>query len=77
MDRQQWHAVDASASGPLCPADPILDVALADPDSTDPAVQGSRELVRLLAAEPCLKATVIQTVGLKGYDGIAAAIVSS
>ena len=54
----------------------VRDGKVADADSTDPAVLGSRRLVELLAAEPRLDATVIQTVGSKGYDGFALALVT-
>lgn len=49
--------------------------ALADETSADPSVRASRELVELLAAEPRLDATVVQTVGSKGWDGFAFAVV--
>jgi hypothetical protein len=49
---------------------------VADPDSTDPAVIGTRRLAELLAAEPSVDATMIQTVGSKGYDGFAMALVT-
>ncbi|MEU4314389.1 O-methyltransferase [Nocardia sp. NPDC024068] len=49
---------------------------LADDTSADPAVRASRELVELLATEPRLDATVIQTVGAKGWDGFAFAVVN-
>ncbi|MFC4373788.1 O-methyltransferase [Nocardia halotolerans] len=49
---------------------------LADEHSEDPNVRASRELVELLAAEPSLDATVIQTVGAKGWDGFAYAVVN-
>ncbi|MBF6352789.1 MULTISPECIES: O-methyltransferase [Nocardia] len=49
---------------------------LADETSDDPAVRASRELVDLLAGEPRLDATVLQTVGAKGWDGFAFAVVS-
>ncbi|WP_459547494.1 O-methyltransferase [Nocardia sp. X0981] len=49
---------------------------LVDEDSTDPAVRAGRELVRLLAEEPRLDATVVQTVGAKGWDGFAFAVVN-
>jgi len=42
---------------------------VADPDSRDADVQGVRKLADLIAAEPRLTATAIQTVGAKGYDG--------
>ena len=50
---------------------------VADPDSTDPSVLGTRELADLLASEPRVDATAVQTVGSKGYDGFAIALVTS
>jgi predicted O-methyltransferase YrrM len=44
--------------------------AVADADSSDPSVLGAREVIERVAAEPSLMATVIQTVGAKGYDGM-------
>jgi predicted O-methyltransferase YrrM len=49
---------------------------VADPDSTDPSVLGTRALAELLAAEPAVDATMVQTVGSKGYDGFALAVVT-
>ena len=49
--------------------------ALADPHSDDPRVRGVRALHELLAAEPSVRATTIQTVGAKGYDGFMLALV--
>ncbi|SOB85825.1 O-methyltransferase [Streptomyces sp. 1331.2] len=43
--------------------------AVADPDSTDPGVLGTRAVHELIAAEPRVTATSVQTVGSKGYDG--------
>jgi predicted O-methyltransferase YrrM len=43
--------------------------------STDRSVQGVRRFNELLAAEPRVSATAIQTVGSKGYDGFAIALV--
>ncbi|MFH8710270.1 O-methyltransferase [Streptomyces zaomyceticus] len=40
------------------------------PDPDDPAITGTRELFELVAAEPRLDATAVQTVGAKGYDGL-------
>ncbi|MCT2582812.1 O-methyltransferase [Actinophytocola gossypii] len=42
-----------------------------DPADTDPAVVGTRELGRMLSEEPRVSATMVQTVGSKGYDGFA------
>jgi predicted O-methyltransferase YrrM len=49
--------------------------AVADASSTDPDVQGVRRFYEVLAAEPRVSATAIQTVGSKGYDGYALALV--
>jgi len=46
-----------------------------DAHSTDPNVQGARRLTEVMAADPSVSATTIQTVGAKGYDGFAIAIV--
>ena len=48
-----------------------------DARSEDAGVQGMRRLNELLAAEPRLTATAIQTVGVKGYDGFAVALVTA
>ena len=47
-----------------------------DPDSEDVNVQGVRRFNEALAAEPRLSATIVQTVGVKGYDGLAIAVVN-
>jgi hypothetical protein len=39
-------------------------------------VQGVRRLNELLAAEKRVSATAVQTVGMKGYDGFAVALVT-
>lgn len=44
---------------------------VANAASTDESVRGVRRLNELMAAEPRVSATVIQTVGGKGYDGLA------
>lgn len=46
-----------------------------DARSENTAVQGTRRLIESISAEPLVSATVIQTVGMKGYDGFALAIV--
>jgi len=48
-----------------------------DATSTDPAIVGTRKLGRMLADEPRVDATMIQTVSGKGYDGFALALVTS
>ena len=46
-----------------------------DPESDDDRVQGTRRLFELLANEPRLDATAIQTVGAKHWDGFVLALV--
>jgi predicted O-methyltransferase YrrM len=49
--------------------------AVADPASTDETVQGIRRFNTALAAEKRVSATELQTVGSKGHDGFALALV--
>lgn len=49
--------------------------AIADPDQDDERVRASRDVLALLAAEPRLDATALQTVGSKGWDGFVMALV--
>ncbi len=49
--------------------------AVTDSSSTDPNVQGVRRFLELISSDPRLSATALQTVGSKGYDGFAIAIV--
>ncbi len=48
-----------------------------DATSTDPEVVGVRRCLDVLGAEPRLEATAVQTVGAKGYDGFAVALVTA
>jgi len=43
--------------------------------STDPKVQGTRAGLRMLGEDPRFDATALQTVGVKGWDGVALAVV--
>ncbi|HEY2195955.1 MAG TPA: O-methyltransferase [Actinomycetospora sp.] len=43
--------------------------AVADPADTSANAVGSREVTELVAADPRLEATALQTVGAKGWDG--------
>jgi predicted O-methyltransferase YrrM len=49
----------------------IRDGAVVNSKSSDPSVLGVRRLSELIAHEPRVSATAIQTVGSKGYDGFA------
>jgi predicted O-methyltransferase YrrM len=69
-------ALELSRPGTLIVADNVIrEGAVADAESEDEAVEGVRRFFELLAAEPRLTATAIQTVGRKGYDGLALALV--
>lgn len=50
--------------------------AVIDAASKDADVQGVRRVMEVLAKEPRVTATAIQTVGSKGYDGFAIAMVN-
>jgi predicted O-methyltransferase YrrM len=49
--------------------------AVIDANSKDASVQGIRRFNELLAREMSVSATAIQTVGSKGYDGLAMVVV--
>jgi predicted O-methyltransferase YrrM len=50
--------------------------AVSDPASSDASVQGVRRALAALAEDPRLVTTALQTVGSKGYDGLAIALVT-
>jgi predicted O-methyltransferase YrrM len=54
----------------------VREGAVAEPGSADPNVQAVRRYHEMVAAHPRLDATVIQTVGIKGYDGLSFARVT-
>lgn len=71
----RW-ALKLSRRGTLIIIDNVVrDGAVIDANSSDKDVQGARQLFELLAGEPQLSSTALQTVGTKGYDGFAMAIV--
>ena len=49
--------------------------AIVDAESADASVRAVRRFNEMLAAEPRVSATVVQTVGAKGYDGMAIAFI--
>jgi predicted O-methyltransferase YrrM len=72
----EW-ALKLSRRGTLIIADNVIRKgAVIDPASDDSRVQAVRRLHELIAAEPRVSATVIQTVGTKGYDGFTFALVT-
>jgi predicted O-methyltransferase YrrM len=48
---------------------------IADMANDDPALVGTRAMFDRLGSDPRLVATAIQTVGAKGWDGLAIALV--
>jgi len=74
-DYIEW-SLKLSRPGTLIVADNVVrDGKVTDPRNPDPNIQGVRRFTDLLAHEPRLSATVLQTVGSKGYDGFAIALV--
>jgi predicted O-methyltransferase YrrM len=68
-------ALDHSHPGSLIIADNVVrNGTLADATSVDPAAKAQRRLHEMLADEPRVTATTIQTVGSKGYDGFTIAL---
>ncbi len=63
-------ALSLSRVGSLIVADNVVRKgAVIDAESSDARVQGVRQFNELVAREPRLDATILQTVGSKGYDG--------
>ncbi|HYJ31674.1 MAG TPA: O-methyltransferase [Candidatus Binatia bacterium] len=74
-DYFQW-SLKLSRVGTIIVVDNVVrDGEVADASSTDASVVGSRRVLEAMAAEPRVSATAIQTVGVKGYDGFAMALV--
>jgi predicted O-methyltransferase YrrM len=71
----EW-AMKLSRIGSLIVVDNVVrSGGVIDAASDDKNIQGSRRLNEALGAEPRVSATAIQTVGSKGYDGLAIALV--
>lgn len=72
------RSLELARRGSLIIVDNVVrDGAVADPETDDPNVQGVRKLNELIAANPRVSGTVIQTVGSKGYDGFAMVLVTA
>ena len=75
-DYLAW-AIKLSRKGSVIVVDNVVrDGMLLDAATSDPDVQGMRRLFELLENEPRVTATALQTVGSKGWDGFAIAIVN-
>jgi predicted O-methyltransferase YrrM len=76
-DYFRW-AVKLSRRGSVIVVDNVVRKgAVIDAGSEDERVQGVRRFNELLAAEPRVTATAIQTVGNKGYDGFTLILVTA
>lgn len=70
-------ALQLSRPGSLIIVDNVVrNGAILQANSADPNIQGVRRFNELVAAEPRVMATAMQTVGSKGYDGFALIIVT-
>src|SRR6185437_2742821 len=70
-------ALKLSRPGTLILVDNIIrEGEVIDASSGDPRVHGARQLFEMLATEPRLQATALQTVGSKGHDGFVMAVVA-
>jgi predicted O-methyltransferase YrrM len=71
----QW-ALRFSRLGTVIVTDNVVrDGAVVDAHNSDPDIRGTRALFDMIASEPRLDATALQTVGGKGYDGFCLAVV--
>jgi predicted O-methyltransferase YrrM len=65
----EW-ALKLSRPGTVILVDNVVrDGAVADDENADPSIAGIRRMHEMLAENPRVAATAIQTVGVKGYDG--------
>ena len=73
----EW-AIKLSRPGTIIIGDNVIrDGDILDPKDSDPRIIGTRAFLEKLGSHPRLEATAIQTVGSKGYDGFAIALVKS
>jgi predicted O-methyltransferase YrrM len=73
----KW-CIKLSRRGTMLVADNVVRRgAVVDAASRDADVQGVRRFLELLSSDPRVSATAIQTVGSKGYDGLALAVITA
>ena len=71
-----WWALRLSRKGAVIIVDNVVrEGEVVDADSKDASVQGVRRFMEMAASESRVSVTAIQTVGIKGYDGFAIAVV--
>ncbi len=70
-------AIQLSRPGTVIVVDNVVrNGAVIDPHSDDTSVQGIRRFMERIATDTRVTATALQTVGSKGYDGFAIAVVN-
>jgi predicted O-methyltransferase YrrM len=72
----EWALSLTRAGGVIVTDNVVLAGAIVDPDTDDGRAVAMREFHELLAREPRVSATTIQTVGAKHYDGFTLALVA-
>ncbi|MFL0180938.1 O-methyltransferase [Mycobacterium sp. SMC-15] len=69
-------AVQLCRAGSVIVVDNVIrEGAILEPRSDDATARGSRDVLELMGKHPRLRAAALQTVGAKGWDGFALAIV--
>ena len=72
----EW-SLKLSRAGTVLVCDNVIrEGAILEAGSADPRVQGVRQFFDAISADRRLRATAIQTVGSKGYDGFTLAVVN-
>jgi predicted O-methyltransferase YrrM len=70
-----WSLEHTRPGGLIVADNVIRDGALIDESNEEPAIAAQRRFHEMLAAEPRVEATTIQTVGVKGFDGFSLVLV--
>jgi len=73
----EWACRLTRPGGAIVVDNVVRDGKVVDETSDDPSVAGVRRLFEAMAAAPEVSATALQTVGVKGYDGLAIAVVAA
>lgn len=69
------QALRMSRKGSVIVVDNVVREGRVADQNGNAQVQGVRRMFDMIAQEPCVSATAIQTVGMKGYDGFLMAVV--
>jgi predicted O-methyltransferase YrrM len=72
-----WALAHARPGSLVVADNAVREGAIVDEASQDANVQGMRRFFDLIARTPRLEATALQTVGVKGHDGFALAVVTA